>query len=51
MVEKKYGFIGAKITPKMKDDIAKAIDQGEFLNESDLIRQAIRKVLDKTKEA
>lgn len=45
MTEKQI-FVTAKVPPQLKRDIGKALETGKYLNESDLIRQAIRNLLD-----
>ena len=50
MTNKKV-YVGAVVPSQVKQDIGKALKTGQFLNESDFIRQAIRGLLDECKEA
>jgi len=43
--------VGATVPPQLKKDMGEALKTGQFLNESDFIRQAIRGLLDECKEA
>ena len=38
--------MGANVPTQLKREVAKAVEDGKFLNESDLIRQALRKILE-----
>lgn len=43
--------MGAQVPPQMKTEIVEAIKTGRYMNESDLIRTAIRAQLDQDKES
>jgi hypothetical protein len=48
---KRQRFVGAQVPPKMKTDIEKELLTGKYLNESDLIRTALRGLLEHQAEA
>jgi Arc/MetJ-type ribon-helix-helix transcriptional regulator len=43
-------YVTAKVPPQLKQEIADEVKTGKFMNESDLIRQAIRSLLNDSKE-
>lgn len=50
MIEKPV-YVTAKVPPQLKTEIVEAIKTGRYMNESDLIRTALRNLMDEDKEA
>jgi len=44
---KEQVFIGAQVPQKMKEEICRVVNLGNYLNESDFIRTAVRELLNK----
>ena len=43
--------LGVKIPKKLNKELCEAVQRGDYLNKSDLVRAAIRSQLDQDKEA
>ena len=42
--------VGAQVPQQMKTEIIEAVKKGRYMNESDLVRTAIRNLLDQDRE-
>ena len=45
----KAEFLGVKLPLKLNEEVNRAIDEGHFLNRSELVRVALRELLDEIK--
>jgi Arc/MetJ-type ribon-helix-helix transcriptional regulator len=47
MSKQKLEYLGIKIPRPLKDKLTQAVERGEYVSQSDLVRAAIRNLLDK----